>query len=151
MAKVHLLRNTIHDRGTYCRRARILIHSNNQTYHAEKVTCKRCIECYSAWMKRQTEGRLEMPLSKETEFEVKIVRVKWRDSCILHDQQRIDADFDIAMMESIGFLLRQDDTKIVLAGEILENGHARRIIVIPKENIVMQAEITNGGKKVAHK
>ena len=88
---------------------------------------------------------------KEISYTVKFIRVKWRDSCILHDQQFIDADFSVAIMESVGFLLQEDDTKIVLAGELLESGYARRIIVIPKENIVMQAENTGWKKRAAKK
>jgi hypothetical protein len=76
-------------------------------------------------------------------MEIKIKRVKWRDSCVLRDQQTIDADFDVAIMESVGFVLQEDKKKLVLAGELLENGNARRIIVIPKENIIMQVGLTN--------
>ena len=76
-------------------------------------------------------------------MEIKIKRVKWRDSCVLRDQQTIDADFDVAIMESVGFVLQEDAKKLVLAGELLENGNARRIIVIPKENIIMQVGLTN--------
>jgi hypothetical protein len=76
-------------------------------------------------------------------MEIKIKRVKWRDSCVLRDQQTIDADFDVAIMESVGFVLQEDAKKLVLAGELLENGNARRTIVIPKENIIMQVGLTN--------
>lgn len=76
-------------------------------------------------------------------MEIEIKRVKWRDSCVLRDQQTIDADFDVAIMESVGFLIQEDKKKLVLAGELLENGNARRIIVIPKENIIMQVGLTN--------
>lgn len=82
-----------------------------------------------------------MSLVREIRLDIKMVRVKWRDSMILHDQQEVDADFDVAIMDSIGFLLKEDDTKLVLAGELLENATARRIIVIPKENLIRKADV----------
>ena len=96
-------------------------------------------------------GVEEMMASKQdVGLPIKIVRVKWRDSCVLHDQQFADADFSVAIMESVGFVIQEDGEKIVLAGELCENGgYARRIIVIPKENIVLKAEITHEQKKRA--
>jgi hypothetical protein len=103
------------------------------------------------WVDGKIMGRVCVMPGKEISYTVKFIRVKWRDSCILHDQQLVDADFSVAIMESVGFLLQEDDTKIVLAGELLETGYARRIIVIPKENIVMQAENTGWKKRAAKK
>lgn len=46
-----------------------------------------------------------------------------------------DEEFEVAVITSVGFVIQEDKEKIVLAGDLLFED-ARRIIVIPKENIV---------------
>jgi hypothetical protein len=78
-------------------------------------------------------------------MKVKMVRVRWTDSCIYHDAQRLDADFHVAIMESVGFVLRDTNEYLALAGELMtdgtENAMGRRVIVIPKENIRVCKEL----------
>jgi hypothetical protein len=72
-------------------------------------------------------------------MKVKMVRVRWTDSCVYHDAQILDADFHVAIMESVGFVLQDTDEHLTLAGELMtdgtENAMGRRIITIPRENI----------------
>lgn len=42
---------------------------------------------------------------------------------------------DVCIIESTGFLIEEDNTKIILAGDIIDDEY-RRVIVIPKENII---------------
>lgn len=53
-------------------------------------------------------------------------------------QEQRDADFSPAVIESIGFLLKETKTEIVLAGDLLDED-VRRVIVIPKENIIKRS------------
>ncbi len=51
------------------------------------------------------------------------------------NQLEKETDFDVCIIESVGFLLKETKDKIILAGDIVD-GDVRRVIVIPKENIV---------------
>ena len=44
-------------------------------------------------------------------------------------------DFSVCVIESVGFVIQEDKHKIVLAGDLVDDEY-RRVIVIPKENIV---------------
>ena len=66
---------------------------------------------------------------------MKIKQIKWRDSNIYLTQCSVDEDFKIAIVTSIGFVVSEDKEKIVVAGDIIGKD-IRRVIVIPKENIV---------------
>ena len=61
--------------------------------------------------------------------------IKWRDSRMYITQVSKEHIEDVCIIESVGFLIEEDDTKIVLAGDIVDDEY-RRVIVIPKENIL---------------
>lgn len=44
--------------------------------------------------------------------------------------------FEVATIISTGYVVSENKRQIVLAGDVLENGDVRRVIVIPKENII---------------
>ena len=63
-------------------------------------------------------------------------QIKWRDSR-LHITQTYKEDFfEVAIIRSVGFFIREDKDSIVLAGDVLDDGEIRRVIIIPKENII---------------
>lgn len=67
---------------------------------------------------------------------MKIRRIRWRDSRLMILQDTQDSpEYTVAIIESVGFVIQEDKDKIVLAGDIVEED-ARRVIVIPKENII---------------
>ena len=65
---------------------------------------------------------------------MKIKKVKWRDSK-LYITQVGDEDFTPCIIESVGFVLEEDKNKIVLVGDLVDDEY-RRVIVIPRENIL---------------
>jgi hypothetical protein len=66
---------------------------------------------------------------------MEIKTVVWRDSNMYLTQCSKDDDFDIETITSIGFVVKETDALICLAGDALGND-VRRVICIPKENIV---------------
>jgi len=66
---------------------------------------------------------------------MKIKHVKWRDSRIYIQQQPPQEYWSVCVIESVGYLIEEDKEKIVLAGDLID-GEYRRVLVIPKENIV---------------
>ena len=65
----------------------------------------------------------------------KVRQIRWRDSNIYLTQQNEDSNFDVAIIKSVGYVVEEDKNKIVLAGDVFD-GAVRRVIVIPKENII---------------
>lgn len=66
---------------------------------------------------------------------MKIRKVRWRDSRLYITQEPDPTLYDVCVVESIGYVVREDKSKIVLAGDIVD-GEFRRVIVIPKENLI---------------
>lgn len=66
----------------------------------------------------------------------KLTSVQWRDSNMYITQCNKNDKFEVAVIISSGYLIQEDKSKIVLAGDVMENGEVRRVIVIPKENII---------------
>lgn len=66
---------------------------------------------------------------------MKIKKIKWRDSQMFNGQWTKDDKFDVAIVESLGFLVEETKEHIVLAGDLIDTDY-RRVIVIPKENII---------------
>lgn len=65
-----------------------------------------------------------------------IVEIKWRDSTMYITQCSKDDDFSVTEITSVGQFIKQDEKSVVIAGDILSDGELRRVIIIPKENIV---------------
>ena len=65
-----------------------------------------------------------------------VVKINWRDSNLYITQCNVDDDFEVALLTSIGELVKETDDYLVLAGDVLKDGEIRRVIVIPKENII---------------
>jgi len=68
--------------------------------------------------------------------------ITWRDSNMFITQCDKDEEFEVAVISSVGFVIREDKTKIVLAGDLVDD-EFRRVIVIPKENIISSLSKTN--------
>lgn len=67
----------------------------------------------------------------------KFVHIRWRDSRIYLTQCHKDDSFDVSTIISCGYVIEEDKKKIVLAGDVVDEfGDIRRVIVIPKENII---------------
>jgi hypothetical protein len=65
----------------------------------------------------------------------KIRTIKWRDSRMYIQQEVNDGVWSVCEITSIGFVIHEDKDKIVLAGDFVGED-VRRVIVIPKENII---------------
>lgn len=65
---------------------------------------------------------------------MKIRKIKWRDSRMYIVQEPMQ-DFSVCVIESVGFVIKETKDIIVLAGDLVDD-EFRRVIVIPKENIV---------------
>ena len=68
-----------------------------------------------------------------------IVSIDWRDSNMYITQCNIHDDLDISVITSIGKLVKVDQHKIVIAGDIIGESNdleLRRVISIPMENII---------------
>lgn len=61
--------------------------------------------------------------------------IKWRDSTMHITQEPRNAEWELQIITSVGFVIHEDKEKIVLAGDLLGED-VRRAIVIPKENII---------------
>lgn len=71
-------------------------------------------------------------------MENNIVLITWRDSNRYIDQCHKDDEFEVVVITTVGFLLSETDTQIVLAQDSMSGSASedyRGIIVIPKENI----------------
>lgn len=66
----------------------------------------------------------------------KLKTVRWRDSSMYITQVSKEHNFEVETIISTGFLVKETKDKIILAGDVLTNGDVRRVIVIPKENII---------------
>lgn len=66
----------------------------------------------------------------------KLKSIRWRDSRIYITQCSKEDNFGVEIIISTGFVVSEDKKQIVLAADVLESGDVRRVIVIPKENIL---------------
>ena len=66
---------------------------------------------------------------------MKIVKIDWTDSNISHGQYGQDEIFPTACMETVGFLVSEGKTGMVVARDLVDDDDVRDIISIPKENI----------------
>lgn len=70
-----------------------------------------------------------------------LVKIKWRDSRMYMTQCFADDEFAVCEIESVGYVVQEDKKQIVLAGDLVD-GDVRRVIVIPKENIINKQKIS---------
>lgn len=67
----------------------------------------------------------------------KFVHIRWRDSKMYLTQCHKDDKMEVSTIISCGYIVSEDKEKIVLAGDVVDDpGDIRRVIVIPKENII---------------
>ena len=71
--------------------------------------------------------------------EFKPIVIKWRDSKMYITQCNVADEFEVCEITSVGFKVSEDKNQIVLAGDLVD-GDIRRVIVIPKENIIKSRE-----------
>lgn len=69
------------------------------------------------------------------EKKTQIAEIVWRDSNIYITQCNREDDFKIEVINSFGKIIQENEEKIVLAGDLIGE-EVRRVIVIPKENII---------------
>ena len=70
---------------------------------------------------------------------MRIVKVKWRDSNCQWSQHEKDFDLKVEVLESVGWLLRENDDHVAICQDILiamETNDVRGQTVIPKENVL---------------
>ena len=70
-----------------------------------------------------------------------LLHIKWRDSRIYIEPAERDDDFSISEMQTVGFLIIEDDKQIVIARDVHDESDCRGIIVIPKENIIYKEKL----------
>lgn len=63
--------------------------------------------------------------------------VKWRDSRLYITQEAGDSEWEACTIISTGFVIEENESVLVLAGDLVDGGDVRRVIVIPKENIIL--------------
>jgi hypothetical protein len=66
---------------------------------------------------------------------LKIKSVKWRDSKMYLTQCEMQ-DFTPEIIDSVGYVIQETKDNITLAGDLIDD-EFRRVIVIPKENIII--------------
>ena len=66
----------------------------------------------------------------------KLKQVRWRDSRMYITQCNKEDKFDVATICSVGYVVKDTKDSIVLAGDVLDDGDIRRVIIIPKENSI---------------
>lgn len=64
-----------------------------------------------------------------------LVEIKWRDSRMYIEQCNQDDELDICVISSVGYKIKETKNVITLAGDLVD-GDIRRVICIPKENII---------------
>ena len=66
-----------------------------------------------------------------------IKKITWRDSTLYLEEEDKNISWEVTVIESIGFVVKETDSFIVLTGDMMGDGY-RRSIVIPRENIVSE-------------
>jgi hypothetical protein len=66
----------------------------------------------------------------------KLKQIRWRDSRMYITQCSKEDVFEVSEIYSVGYVVKEDKNSITLAGDVLNDGDVRRVIVIPKENIL---------------
>jgi hypothetical protein len=66
---------------------------------------------------------------------MKVKTIRWRDSRMYITQTDSDTKYEPCIIKSIGFVIEETKSHITLAGDLVDDDY-RRVIVIPKENII---------------
>jgi len=66
---------------------------------------------------------------------MEVKTVKWRDSRMYITQSSLEEIEGVCEITSVGFVVDERTDCIVLAGDLVD-GEYRRVLVIPKENII---------------
>lgn len=75
---------------------------------------------------------------------MKIVKLKVKDLAFYHNEKHYMTGFDYSVMEIVGFLVEENEHKIVLAQQWFEDGQeVRHTTAIPKECIIKTYPIPN--------
>lgn len=64
-----------------------------------------------------------------------IYKITWRDSQIINEQGANNYNFQVAIIESVGFLLKEDSDKIVITRDLMDEDESRGVLIIPLEAI----------------
>lgn len=72
---------------------------------------------------------------------MKKVLVEWVDANILHGWQSDIEDCNIALTEEVGYLIREDDEKIILARGVSTYGFLNSPMAIPKGCVKSMKEL----------
>lgn len=73
---------------------------------------------------------------------MEILEIYWRDSKMFIEQCSDKENFSVCDICSVGFVIKKTNREIVLSGDLIED-EFRRVIVIPKENIVNIYKLSN--------
>lgn len=77
-----------------------------------------------------------MSLNKDMKTTKRIMKIKWRDSQRYDNQEFSLEEFKVCIIESYGFLVKEDKDSITLCRDIINGTDFRGTICIPKENII---------------
>lgn len=77
----------------------------------------------------------------------KMVKIKWLDSNIYNEQGSINDDLKIATIESVGYLLKENEDSIAIARDLIGDD-SRGTLVIPKVCILERYDIIKDTKRV---
>jgi len=97
-------------------------HIKNWPNPADACNSKSCL-CHS---------KIEISTANRA---IGVWKIKWRDSQLYFTQESTEGKWEVSEVDSVGYIIAEDDDKIVLAGDVI-NGDVRRIIVIPRENVI---------------
>ncbi len=69
-----------------------------------------------------------------------------KDWTLYNEQKPANDRFDVSIGYVIGFLVKEDDEKVVLSANVFTDGQVRETTVIPKENIIFIKKLYFGGR-----
>jgi hypothetical protein len=69
--------------------------------------------------------------------------VKWRDSSTLRGWQHIEGDHSVAIITSVGWMVKETKTAVTLTTGISEGGSVCDAITIPREAVTKMTRLKN--------
>lgn len=73
-----------------------------------------------------------------------LLHIRWRDSNMELGQTSRTDTYEVALMQTVGFLITESETQITIARDIVDETDCRGVITIPKENIVLKEKLYTG-------